>query len=90
MLLTNRIILVFVFACFIIFGVVNESCSTTILTTNAYNFNVNTAPGTVTGVRTVYRGCTPSMGTCLVIPVINDLFTSFLGDLAVAFFVGYV
>lgn len=58
------------------------------LITKAYNFNVNTAPGTVTGVRTVYSHCMPSMGTCLLVPLVKDLFTSFVGDLMVAFFVG--
>lgn len=86
-LLTVQVILIFVFAKFVVFNVMGRDYDAAILAAGTCGFGMGATPNAMANMQVLCEKYAPSVKAYLLIPLIGSLFADFINSLVITFFI---
>ena len=87
LLLSVQVLLMFVFARFIVFNVMGRDYDAAVLAAGTCGFGMGATPNAMANMQAICDRYAPSVKAYLLIPLIGSLFTDFLNSLIITFFI---
>ncbi len=89
-LLAAQVVLMFIFARFIIFNFMGRDYDAAIIAAGACGFGMGATPNAMANMQALCDRYVPSVKAYLIIPIVGSLFADFLNSLIVTFFINFV
>ena len=86
-LLSVQVLLMFVFARFIVFNVMGRDYDAAVLVAGTCGFGMGATPNAMANMQAICDRYAPSVKAYLIIPLIGSLFADFLNSLIITFFI---
>ena len=87
LLLSVQVLLMFVFARFIVFNVMGRDYDAAVLAAGTCGFGMGATPNAMANMQAICDRYAPSVKAYLLIPLIGSLFADFLNSLIITFFI---
>lgn len=86
-LLTVQVVLIFVFAKYVVFNVMGRDYDAAILAAGTCGFGMGATPNAMANMQVLCEKYAPSVKAYLLIPLIGSLFADFINSLVITFFI---
>ena len=86
-LLSVQVLLMFIFARFIVFNVMGRDYDAAVLAAGTCGFGMGATPNAMANMQAICDRYAPSVKAYLIIPLIGSLFADFLNSLIITFFI---
>ena len=86
-LLSVQVLLMFIFARFIVFNVMGRDYDAAVLVAGTCGFGMGATPNAMANMQAICDRYAPSVKAYLIIPLIGSLFADFLNSLIITFFI---
>ena len=87
LLLSVQVLLMFVFARFIVFNVMGRDYDAAVLAAGTCGFGMGATPNAMANMQAICDRYAPSVKAYLLIPLVGSLFADFLNSLIITFFI---
>ena len=89
-LLTGQVLLMFVFARFIVFTVMGRDYDAAVLAAGTCGFGMGATPNAMANMQAICDKYEPSVKAYLLIPLVGSLFADFINSLTITFFINFL
>ena len=89
-LLTGQVLLMFLFARFIVFNVMGRDYDAAVLAAGTCGFGMGATPNAMANMQAICDKYEPSVKAYLLIPLIGSLFADFINSLTITFFINFL
>ena len=89
-LLFGQMILMFLFAYFVVFNVLGRDYDAAILSAGTCGFGMGATPNAMANMQVLTTKFLPSVKAYLLVPIVGSMFADFLNSLAITFFLNFV
>ena len=89
-LLSVQVLLMFIFARFIVFNVMGRDYDAAVLATGTCGFGMGATPNAMANMQAICDKYEPSVKAYLLIPLIGSLFADFINSLTITFFINFL
>ena len=89
-LLAGQVILMFVFAYFVVFNVMGRDYDAAVLCSGICGFGMGATPNAMANMQAVCEKYAPSVKAYLLVPLVGSLFADFLNSLTITFFINFL
>ena len=89
-LLTGQVLLMFLFARFIVFNVMGRDYDAAVLAAGTCGFGMGATPNAMANMQAICEKYEPSVRAYLLIPLIGSLFADFINSLTITFFINFL
>ena len=89
-LLSVQVLLMFIFARFIVFNVMGRDYDAAVLAAGTCGFGMGATPNAMANMQAICDRYAPSVKAYLIIPLIGSLFADFLNSLIITFFINFL
>lgn len=90
LLLSVQVLLMFVFARFIVFNVMGRDYDAAVLAAGTCGFGMGATPNVMANMQAICDKYEPSVKAYLLIPLIGSLFADFINSLTITFFINFL
>ena len=89
-LLGGQVVLMFLYAYFVIFTVMGRDYDAAVLSAGVCGFGMGATPNAMANMQAICEKYVPSVKAYLLIPLVGSLFADFLNSLAITFFINFL
>lgn len=89
-LLGGQVILMFVFAYFVVFNVMGRDYDAAVLSAGICGFGMGATPNAMANMQAICERYAPSVKAYLLIPLVGSLFADFINSLTITFFINFL
>ena len=89
-LLAGQVLLMFVFAYFVVFNVMGRDYDAAVLSSGVCGFGMGATPNAMANMQAVCEKYAPSVKAYLLVPLVGSLFADFLNSLTITFFINFL
>ena len=89
-LLSAQVVLMFIFARFIIFNIMGHDYDAAVISAGACGFGMGATPNAMANMQAICDKYSPSVKAYLLIPIVGSLFADFINSLTITFFINLV
>ena len=89
-LLAGQVILMFVFAYFVVFNIMGRDYDAAVLSSGICGFGMGATPNAMANMQAVCEKYAPSVKAYLLVPLVGSLFADFLNSLTITFFINFL
>ena len=89
-LLGGQVVLMFLYAYFVIFTVMGRDSDAAVLSAGVCGFGMGATPNAMANMQAICEKYVPSVKAYLLIPLVGSLFADFLNSLAITFFINFL
>ena len=89
-LLSAQVLLMFLFAYFVIFNVMGRDYDAAVLSAGTCGFGMGATPNAMANMQAICDRYAPSVKAYLLIPLIGSLFADFINSLVITFFINFI
>ena len=89
-LLGGQVVLMFLYAYFVIFNVMGRDYDAAVLSAGVCGFGMGATPNAMANMQAICEKYVPSVKAYLLIPLVGSLFADFLNSLAITFFINFL
>ena len=89
-LLGGQVVLMFLYAYFVIFTVLGRDYDAAVLSAGVCGFGMGATPNAMANMQAICEKYVPSVKAYLLIPLVGSLFADFLNSLAITFFINFL
>ena len=89
-LLGGQVVLMFLYADFVIFTVMGRDYDAAVLSAGVCGFGMGATPNAMANMQAICEKYVPSVKAYLLIPLVGSLFADFLNSLAITFFINFL
>ncbi len=89
-LLAGQVILMFVFAYFVVFNVMGRDYDAAVLSSGVCGFGMGATPNAMANMQAICEKYAPSVKAYLLVPLVGSLFADFLNSLTITFFINFL
>ena len=89
-LLGGQVVLMFLYAYFVIFTVMGRDYDAAVLSAGVCGFGMGATPNAMANMQAICEKYAPSVKAYLLIPLVGSLFADFLNSLAITFFINFL
>ena len=86
-MLAAQVVLMFVFARFVVFNIMGRDYEAAVMTSAFCGFGMGATPNAMANMQALCDRYVPSVKAYLLIPLIGSLFADFINSLAITFFI---
>ena len=89
-LLAGQVVLMFIFARFIIFNIMGRDYDAAVIAAGTCGFGMGATPNAMANMQAICDKYVPSVKAYLLIPIVGSLFADFLNSLTITFFINFL
>ncbi len=89
-LLAAQVVLMFIFARFIIFNIMGRDYDAAVIAAGTCGFGMGATPNAMANMQAICDKYVPSVKAYLLIPIVGSLFADFLNSLTITFFINFL
>lgn len=89
-LLLGQVVLMFVYARFVVFNVMGRDYDAAVISSGVCGFGMGATPNAMANMQVVCEKYEPSVKAYLLIPLVGSLFADFLNTLSITFFINFL
>ena len=89
-LLFGQVVLMFVYARFVVFNVMGRDYDAAVISSGVCGFGMGATPNAMANMQVVCEKYEPSVKAYLLIPLVGSLFADFLNTLSITFFINFL
>ena len=89
-LLAGQVVLMFVFAYFVVFNVMGRDYDAAVLSSGVCGFGMGATPNAMANMQAICEKYAPSVKAYLLVPLVGSLFADFLNSLTITFFINFL
>ena len=89
-LLMIQVVLIYVFARYVVFNIMGRDYDAAILAAGTCGFGMGATPNAMANMQAICEKYVPSVKAYLLIPLVGSLFADFLNSLAITFFINFL
>ncbi|MBU5480951.1 sodium/glutamate symporter [Blautia sp. MSJ-19] len=89
-LLTGQVLLMFLFARFVVFNIMGRDYDAAVLAAGTCGFGMGATPNAMANMQAICDKYEPSVKAYLLIPLIGSLFADFINSLTITFFINFL
>lgn len=89
-LLTGQLILMFLFARFVVFTIMGRDYDAAVLSAGTCGFGMGATPNAMANMQAICDKYEPSVKAYLLIPLVGSLFADFINSLTITFFINFL
>ena len=89
-LLTGQVLLMFVFARFVVFTIMGRDYDAAVLAAGTCGFGMGATPNAMANMQAICDKYEPSVKAYLLIPLVGSLFADFINSLTITFFINFL
>lgn len=89
-LLGAQVLLMFLFARFVVFNIMGRDYDAAVLAAGTCGFGMGATPNAMANMQAICEKYVPSVKAYLLIPLVGSLFADFLNSLAITFFINFL
>ena len=89
-LLTGQVLLMFLFARFVVFNIMGRDYDAAVLAAGTCGFGMGATPNAMANMQAICDKYEPSVKAYLLIPLVGSLFADFINSLTITFFINFL
>ena len=89
-LLAGQVILMFVFARFVVFNVMGRDYDAAVLAAGSCGFGMGATPNAMANMQALTEKFAPSVQAYILVPIVGSMFADFINSLTITFFIGII
>ena len=89
-LLAGQVVLIYIFARFIIFKCMGSDYDAAVLAAGTCGFGMGATPNAMANMQAVTEKYLPSVKAFLLVPIVGSMFVDFLNSLTITFFINFL
>ena len=89
-LLTAQVILMAVFAYFVVFNVMGRDYDAAVLSAGVCGFGMGATPNAMANMQAITEKYAPSVKAYLLVPIVGSMFADFINSLVITFFINFL
>ncbi len=89
-LLAAQVVLMFIFARFIVFNIMGRDYDAAVIAAGTCGFGMGATPNAMANMQAICDKYVPSVKAYLLIPIVGSLFADFLNSLTITFFINFL